>query len=763
MAVRDELLRQRQEVDALPANVRAFLFTAGASRAVGPADYATVLRIARRLGPLSDAELEDYRAKVNARTDKWAEFEESIERYLRQRATRADVAADLAAASTALYGMEALYALYREWKRSRGMSDLVPGTDEFGVRDPNKRYFEQAEARIDADFRAALKANGIGSPEEFERLIADFLAAFERGTVQIGLDLLARYDHVLYAEQEGFEAAGAADRLAAAVAGTPARQLYAEAEDKAQGARGIQPDPELHRFFPGEYELKRRLEAGAGQAQASADALVIAAAARSPVISAADFDRAALARAAPGQALGLIRAYIAEHRQSIATTRAHLLDDRDFVYHLPPLLEVSLRLQEIRPGSVYGQIVADHVADRRGRELALKIALAVLAVAITLATAGTGTVAVLGAAAVFGLGAWQAVDAYREYAQGHAAYEARLLADDPAFGWVIVAAVGAGLDLAGVAAAIRPAKAAIVAFNEGGDVAKLASALEVARIEAKLSRNLIAGAEIEAGYRAAVTGLAGTAMRLNMVIGGLEGFGQLVRLVYHAARRGIVSLERFVLELRASRLLAEGELSAEQLVRLRTAFGRASSAARRLEATGRELGMTDRQIAAAVESWAASPERTLAEVEQEMRALAQEAGVVSRRLQRGWLRFRLDAPPSMWRALDTMPAGYAVYLVRDAAERVIYVGITGRTGWQRWAEHLADKGGEWLGQASRFEFVAVGLDTEKLALALEDDLMRQLAPRFNTQWTYLERFGTPPAAVDIPATNTGITLDLVHE
>ena len=40
--------------------------------------------------------------------------------------------------------------------------------------------------------------SGFEGFEEFERLVADFLAAFERGTVQIGLDLLARYDHVLY-------------------------------------------------------------------------------------------------------------------------------------------------------------------------------------------------------------------------------------------------------------------------------------------------------------------------------------------------------------------------------------------------------------------------------------------------------------------------------------------------------------------------------------------------------------------------------------
>lgn len=137
--------------------------------------------------------------------------------------------------------------------------------------------------------------------------------------------------------------------------------------------------------------------------------------------------------------------------------------------------------------------------------------------------------------------------------------------------------------------------------------------------------------------------------------------------------------------------------------------------------------------------------------------------VTSRPLQRGFLRYRFRAPDAVWRTFDAMPDGHAVYLVRNAAGDVIYVGVTSRTGWDRWGEHLAEKGGEWLGQAARFEFVAVGLPTEKLALALEHDFMSQLAPPYNKQWTYRSKFGGPPDAVDIPRTNAMIRLLLSHE
>jgi hypothetical protein len=128
----------------------------------------------------------------------------------------------------------------------------------------------------------------------------------------------------------------------------------------------------------------------------------------------------------------------------------------------------------------------------------------------------------------------------------------------------------------------------------------------------------------------------------------------------------------------------------------------------------------------------------------------------------GFMPYRFTAPDWVWRAFDAMPEGYAVYRVKNSSGKVIYVGITGRTGWVRWTEHLAEQGLEWVGQASRFEFLEVGLDTEKMALALEDSLMRQFKPRFNSQWTYVEKFGSPPDPQDIPRSNARIVLDLTH-
>ncbi len=128
--------------------------------------------------------------------------------------------------------------------------------------------------------------------------------------------------------------------------------------------------------------------------------------------------------------------------------------------------------------------------------------------------------------------------------------------------------------------------------------------------------------------------------------------------------------------------------------------------------------------------------------------------------QRGFLNFKFEATEEAWEALEALPHGYAVYVVRNSSGEVIYIGVTER-GWVRWGEYLAEKGGEWLGQASRFEFVAAGF-TEKEALALEYDLIKANPRSFNSQLTYEKRFGAPPEAADIPKTNIRIFLDLIH-
>ncbi|MET8997648.1 polymorphic toxin type 4 domain-containing protein [Amycolatopsis sp. NPDC004169] len=420
----------------------------------------------------------------------------------------------------------------------------------------------------------------------------------------------------------GSKPPGAADRLVAALAGTRAKALYAEAEEKAGTARAIGPDPELHRYLGDDYARKTRLAAEAAQAKAAADELVTAAAA-GPLAAEEGFDRAALAQAASAaEVLRVVRTYVTRHRNGVAATSAELKADRAFGYDLPPLHELSLRLQDIREGTLYFRIVEDRLKSRQARKSVTAIVLAVVTLAISVATAGTGTVALLGALAVFGLGAWQAVEAYQEYRRGHGAHLAGLVQDDPWFGWVLVAVAGAGIDLAGAAAAIRPAEPALRLAKTTGDAARLAADLKAAGISERLAAGIVAQFRGAVGLDAALRDLAAAAGGVNSAIGGVRGIGPMVRAAYYGIRQGIVSLDRFVLRLRAARLLAEGELSAGELIRLRAAFEQAGTAGRRIRTLGTELGLSEEQLSAVVDSWGANPAWTLAEVEGRLRAVA---------------------------------------------------------------------------------------------------------------------------------------------
>src|SRR5439155_8594456 len=153
-------------------------------------------------------------------------------------------------------------------------------------------------------------------------------------------------------------------------------------------------------------------------------------------------------------------------------------------------------------------------------------------------------------------------------------YGAQLLSDDPSFAWVIVAIVSAGIDLAAAGSAIKAIRPAAEAFNATGDIAKFEKELKaIAEIDEKLRANAIKAARAELQYRQAVKGLLATSGRLNSILIPAEEFGKLVGVAYHLAKRGVIAFEKFLLELKAQKLIGElTELSPEAQVLLKRAF-----------------------------------------------------------------------------------------------------------------------------------------------------------------------------------------------
>ena len=578
MALRDELLRQRKDVEALPAPIKDFIFTEDAPQSVEPKDYATVLRIAEKLTALSEAELADYKSKVIGETTDWSRFEASVDRYLAERARRRASLEEREKIKTRLFGMKTLYAKYKEYRALQGASSL-PSRDEFGVRDPNVYEFRESFKKSEADLISGLKRAGFGSIADFERTIREYEAAFEKETVAIALDMLARYEHVLYEEEKKYRDPANVAALHASLGKTKAKQRYLESEAYRRQAAMIHPDPDTHDYMPGELTEKVELQSKASEARAEGEKEVRSLSGEHPLLQNQDFPHEELARADADSVRSVLVEYIEARKEDIRETRENLTEDPELVYKLDKLLKASYQAQGITPDSIYDQVIQDRVREVKVDETVRRLALAVFAIAIGLLTFGGGTVAVLAAGASLAISAYDVAETIREYEVMSGAAGAQLLSEEeiPSFAWVLVAVAGAGLDVAGLASALKAMKPAVQTFNAAGeaaDLAKLEKSLEaISEIDARLRTNVMRAAEAELQYRKAVKNLLSTGGQLRMVIvPGAEELAKLLVVAYYAAKRGIIAFERFLLDAEIQKQIgAILKLSPEEMKTLSTA------------------------------------------------------------------------------------------------------------------------------------------------------------------------------------------------
>ena len=556
--IRDQVLleqEQRSRINVLPARLRDFLFSEDAPQTLEPRDYGTVLRIAEKLSSLSDAELADYQSKVTAETTDWNRFEASIDRYSAEMVERRRNLEEREDLKTQLYGLEELYRKYKEYKSAlsnAALSDAVNPGSSLGL---HLNYIPELREELDT----ALEQHGFSSISEFETLIRNYETAFETETVAIALDLLAKYEHILYEEEKKYKDSAQVATLNQNLSRTQARENYQEADEYQRLAMLTAISSSRGGLSKAQIELQLEYHRKASEARNRAEAGVNIIAETHPLLQNQDFDREKLATADQSQVQSIMLDYIQERRQDIQETRANLADNPKLIYKLDKLLKESYQAQGIQPDSIYDLIIQDRIGTVEINEIIINLAIAVLAIALGLVSGGGGTVGVLAGVAGFGLGAYQVVEEFRQYEIKSAASGAELLSDVPSLGWVIVAVLGAGLDLAGAVAAIRAMKPALETFNATGDLAQFRRSLQgLSEVNQQLKANVLRAAEAELQYRQALRSLVSTGGRLRMVIvPGGEEFVKLVGVAYLLAKRGIIAFEQFLLELKAQRLIAE--------------------------------------------------------------------------------------------------------------------------------------------------------------------------------------------------------------
>jgi hypothetical protein len=574
LQVRDNIVRTRSAILQLPEHVRAILFDPQASRSLSPRDYETALRVGQKLAAMSAVELADWRSRITGQTDDWTTFEASLDAYLAAQEERRQEQLQLGRSAARLVGLEGLYDLRSLLFATQRLASL-PSADEFGVADQDVVNARSELPGLRQDIQAALESHGFASMAEFEAAMDLWRAGFERETIRLADVMLDRLDHILYESQTRYTDRVEVASLVRSISSSGAPGHFARAREQTQ--RSISLSQPRSVMIETGIDDEGAIQAAVQSAEATraGEEAMRGLSDAHPALGFPDFPRARLAQAAPEEAQSILLEYIAEHRESVRSTREEIHSDPEYIYQLDNLMAASKESQGITPNSIYDKIISGHMQEQSAARIVTAAVVAVITLALTVATMGGGAVAVAAGAAAFGLSAWQAVDAFRAYMRDSSAEDAQLLSEDPTILWLVVAVVGAAADLGAAAAAIRALRPAAIALNETGDVVAFQRAIrELPAVNARIADSAARAAEAEAAIARQWRAIAAIGHRANDVVGVVaEGGYRLMVLAWQNARRGFWRFDQYLAKIRQAGLITNaGDLAPAEIAALRGPF-----------------------------------------------------------------------------------------------------------------------------------------------------------------------------------------------
>lgn len=546
---RQQVLADKRRIEALPQDIKDVIFAGGPDApTITPDNYTQILRIAEKLAKLPPEARQDYLARVNASTASLDRLESSIDSYVQFRGQREKEMESHETAAKPLFGVEDVYEHYRFYQLYLKNVD----SDSLGP-DASQEDVDVAmglkQAHLDA-LMAALKLKGFDSIESFEASIEAYRVAFRTQAVNLALDVLSRYDHMLFEERKKLEQPGGAAAVAQGITGSKAPELYKESRRQKNIALTLQVfhEPEDTSWI----EPTLDAEEAASNAHAQAEAEVVRGSGNDPLVSERGTDREKLAGLdTQGQQAYLFET-LTKREADVRQARQEFKDDPDRVFKLPDLVVATKQMLGVESGNVYGKIIDNYIADERARHLLSAIAVGILAIALAFLVPGGGWVAAAAMVANAGISTYQAYTAYKEYEEQERDYNLHFLSEEPSLFWVGVAIGAAALDLGVVAsvlvkesaAALKALKGPMLEFSKDSDLAKLVSKIEAAeglRAELKAALAREAKASLAAGEM-----LKEVRGSLFMLAPGAEIAlaVQGVRALYYAVRRGLNTLAK---------------------------------------------------------------------------------------------------------------------------------------------------------------------------------------------------------------------------
>jgi hypothetical protein len=570
MQTRDEILVERERILDLPERTRQFL----KSERANPADYKAMLRIADRVKDFTDQDWALYRRRSAGATTDLALVEESVNRFVEKRQRDRSI-------QQRVMGTEKAYDLV---KVARMYTAMDNGENTERVLEAWRAAYEA----LPAEFHTA---------DEYAAACADYLALIEKRALELTLFTLHTTANVV---TEALTRYRDTSELTALFT-RQSKMRHLVQESVAAGSRETHSQQEQEQAL---WESSNKWAAAEEERKSQVGA--------DPILADPELTAGSLNVASPA-ALGKVLVKNAEDRMvDIRKTFTRVLRDHDAIYQFDRIIAMTLEELGEGAGSIGTKLVEDRKSSIAMDRIFRALAMAALAIGLTVVTAGGGTIGLVFGSAQATLGITQAVDEYERYAEAMAATRTAFDRDkavsgnEPSKVWVALALIGAGIDTASLASAIRAVAPAVKVLEDTGDLVKFEAMLAKAtKLNASARQRMLNAGRAQQEYEDAVADLATTwrGAGAPFVLMGARGAALLLKVTkvaYHYARRGLRDFEAFLAELRVQKFMQGidlDNLTPQQLGQLRTAFDNgvaewSGTSSLRFELRGREVTLT---------------------------------------------------------------------------------------------------------------------------------------------------------------------------
>lgn len=573
--IRDEVLFQHEYIANLPPKVRELIKYSIKGKELTPEDYDKLFTIAKKIERMPPGQVGDYASKVTATTTDLDTFEAALDHYIAEMGQREKDGAERDTVKTKLSGLEEAYKHYKEWK----------------AYPPGKRANYKNRV-LKVELEKELQAHGFGGIDDFESYISRFLRAFEKESQNIAKDLLGKYAGRLFKEQERYNDPAEVSALYQKLGGV--RKEYAEFEPNAAIWNEWVKTKDAHRI-PGQGHMHPKYtQAQAEEARKKAEAARASAASQFAGVAGDHpifqddalpedkrINRQALAKASESELGGLLQGHISTRMKVVGDARGEIEGNSDVIYKMDKLMPHFFAQQGIEPESIHHHIIRDKMQEDAIIKMLKGIAVAVVAVALAVVTFGAATPIIAAGAAVAGAGlsTYMALEEYKEYTQDKHLADVGF-ADDPSMIWLVLAVVGAGLDMGAAVKAVKALGPAAKALNTAGDLGAFGKAVkaleEAGEIEAKVARAAEKAAAAKQGFADASKDLGKALGKLYSFPGPLfdpEVWKALVKMARNAIKAGLADFEKFLAEIKRLRLAQKlGDLTPEELAKVKQAW-----------------------------------------------------------------------------------------------------------------------------------------------------------------------------------------------